>query len=429
MPSLPSLPGVYWFLGEKDKVLYVGKAKNLKKRVTSYSKYPLLHPRTKKMVSTAKNLKFKILDNEIQSLLVEAELIRLHQPAFNILLKDDKTPIYLEITKEAYPRILMIRKQDIYKKQTKSTILGPFQSAYKLKQVLKIVRRIFLWCDEAGKTTHKFIKPCFYYHLDLCSGACIKKIDQTEYQDNIKELTLFLQGKKKTVLKSIQRKMLEASQETNFELAIKKKQQLELVQLITDPAYKLKPEKVLPSLTNNTVQEALLYLRDLIGKYFYLPKNYFFERIEGYDVSNISGLSACVSMVVFSQGQANNKEYKLFNIRSKDTPDDFAMLAEALQRRLKHPEWGKPNLILIDGGKGQLGKILKFYSWENPVISLAKNPDRLIIPYRQDNILHYKILNLARLHPGLKILAQVRDEAHRFAKLQFSRLHTKKLLT
>lgn len=441
---------MYWFLDEKNKILYVGKAKNLKKRINSYTKIKNLNQRIKNLIGTAVNLKFKILESELEAILIEAELIRLHQPIYNILLKDDKTPIYLLITNEVYPRIIKIRKKELRLYQNRGIILGPFASAAKLKEVLSIARKIFQWCDEAGKTNHNFKKSCFYHQIQLCGGACIKIISPKNYQQKIKNLVLFLKGKKKTVIKILNIQMKKLADELKFEQADKIKQQLQLIKVVTSKNYKLKPELILPNLSQTQNKNCLIHLYKILSTYLSLPKKYQFKRIEGYDVSNISGKNASVSMVVFTNGLPNKKEYRLFNIKSLDTPNDCRMMKEALNRRQNHPEWSYPDLILVDGGKGQVRAALTVWQKNNPIIGLAKNPDRIIIPIQTDekgfavnrvglglahlkmqnlcNKISWQVLRLPEDHPALKLLQQVRDESHRFAKKQHIKLRQKNFL-
>src|SRR3990167_1194496 len=207
--SWPSAPGVYSFFDANAEILYVGKAKNLKNRIKSYTQYQQLAPRIKKLVTSAKRVKFEVLDSELEALLIEAELVRVHQPFFNIRLKDDKSPIYVVITtNETYPQVLRKRKTDLVKEKPKGTILGPFQSGFSLNEVLKIARRIFPWCSDPGVG-----RPCFYYHLDLCPGACIGQVTPAEYRENIDSLILFLRGKKKIVVRELTQKMKLAAQQ------------------------------------------------------------------------------------------------------------------------------------------------------------------------------------------------------------------------
>lgn len=418
--------------------MYVGKAKNLKNRIKSYTQTKQLQPRIKKMVETAQALKYEVLESELEALLVEAESIRTYQPPFNILLKDDKSPIYVVITQEEFPRVLKSRKNEIEKNKITGTILGPFQSTYKLNEVLKIARKIFPWCNNPGakyqyqqKNSEKN-RACFYYHLDLCPGVCMEEISAQDYQDQIKQLTLFLQGKKKSVLKSLTIAMKTASEKEKFELAQSYKQQISHIKDVTNQKYRLKPDIVLPSFGQSQAEVAILHLQKFLSQTLNFPKKYPLERIEGYDVSNIQGTNPTVSMVVFKNGFPDNKNYRIFNIKSLNTPNDYYMLQEAVARRQNHSEWGKPNLIIIDGGKGQLRSILKIWNWkEIPVIGIAKHPDRLIIPII-DNENHakisYKIKKLSPDHPTLKMIQHIRNESHRFAQNQHKKLRIREML-
>lgn len=414
---------MYSFLDEKNKILYVGKAKNLKNRLTSYTQYSQLAPRIKKLVTTAKKVTFEVLDSELEALLIEAELIRTHQPFFNIRLKDDKSPIYLVITKETYPKILRVRKNDLLKNKVAGTVLGPFQSSYKLNEVLKIARKIFPWCNDSKKD-----KACFYYHLDQCPGACIGDISPQEYKENIDNLKLFLKGKKKAVIIQLKNKMKNLSNEQEFEKAQRIKLSLQYIQEVTKKSYHLRPNLVLPGFGATKKEIGLIELQKIITDYTNFPKSKKIKRIEGYDASNIQGKNAAVSMVVSKNGKADNSSYRLFNIRSLDTPNDYKMMEEALIRRQNHPEWGKPDLIVMDGGKGQVRSALKVWNWDALVIGIVKNPDRLVIPLPEGSSEKYKIIKLPPDHPTLNIIQQLRDEAHRFAKKQWSRRHINEML-
>jgi excinuclease ABC subunit C len=428
---------------DADNVLYVGKAKNLKNRIASYKQWQQTRGKTRRLVFSAKRLKHAVLESELEALLVEAELIRTHQPPFNILLKDDKTPLYIFITQDEYPRVLTIRKKELQKSQAKGTILGPFQSAYQLKQVLQIARRIFPYCNQLPPTNSKTLpRPCFYYHLDLCPGACIGKIPVEEYRQTIDQLILFLKGKKKDVVKKIEDEMKAAAAAEKYELAAELRDRVSLIKAVTEQKYKLKPDLQypLPKLKESLKEEGVIYLRRLLSTYMSIPKNYSLDRMECYDVSNIQGTNAAVAMVTFTGGEPNKGEYRLFNIKTLDTPNDFAMLREALLRRQNHPEWGIPDLLIIDGGKGQLRSVLSTWHWTTPVISIAKKPDRLILPILEHGQtqkledtppdlthLKYQIINLPENHPTLTLVQQLRDEAHRFSKKQHSKLRERNM--
>ena len=450
MASLPSQPGVYWFLDANAKILYVGKAKNLKNRVKSYTQINQLTSQKQELVKTATQLKFEILTSEVEALLIEAELIRLHQPAFNVLLKDDKSPLYVRFAPGPFSGVELVRKRDVIRYHLDGVILGPYQSAYKLKQVLKIARKLFPWCDQAQKKINlvksnqdsaqaqlsQNHQACFYHHLDLCPGACIGQINETEYQANLKQLILFLRGQKKEVVRHLKTKMLQAARELEFEQAAKLKQKIELIETVTSQQYRLKPDLILPALHEQKNKNALDHLRKILIEVTHLPNLTQLNRIEGYDVSNIMGQNAAVSMVCFTQGLTDKTNYRLFNIKTLNTPNDYGMLQEALRRRQNHREWGTPDLIVIDGGKGQVRSALSVWHWACPIIGLVKHPDRLVIPIKikrdkKTNRLEieYQFITLPSDHPTLHLVEQIRDESHRFAKKQHIRLRRKKLIS
>lgn len=420
---------MYWFSDENNKILYVGKAKNLKKRLSSYYRQKRLTTRIKEMTHRATKLEYTELNSELEALLVEAELIRLHQPEYNILLKDDKTPLYILISKDEFPTVTTVRKKEVDTKSVESgTILGPFPSGYKAREVLKIARTIFPWCTKRA-SNEPLPKACFYHHLDLCPGACVDQISKTEYKKNIQELILFLRGKKKQVVRSLEKKMLTAADAEKYEQAAALKKKIATIKTVTERQYRLKPDYTLPQLKESASQEGVLYLQKLLSQHGLAPRKLTLNRIEGYDVSNTQGKHAAVAMVTFTDGKPDKSNYRLFNIRSIDTPNDYQMMKEAIARRQNHPEWGKPDLVVIDGGKGQLRAARSVWQWNSPVISIAKKPDRIIIP-TSSNLRKptYAVHKLPENHPLLHIVQQVRDEAHRFSKKQHSRRHLKALL-
>jgi excinuclease ABC subunit C len=265
--------------------------------------------------------------------------------------------------------------------------------------------------------------------LDLCPGACVDEISPTEYRENIDALILFLRGKKKDVLRELTAKMQAASDAQQFEKAQEFKIKIQHIQEVTRKQYRLAPDLVLPGFGLSQTQQGLTELQKILQTYAHFPRTAKLKRIEGYDVSNISGKNAAVSMVVSLNGQAANQEYRLFNIRTLDTPNDYHMLQEALQRRQNHPEWTKPDLVLIDGGIGQVRAALKVWHWDTPVIGLAKNPDRLVVPTnRAGERMSYAVLKLPASHPALQLIQRLRDESHRFAQKQFHRRSQKQLL-
>jgi len=433
VPTLPKEPGVYWFSDNQQNILYVGKAKNLKNRVSSYQRLNQLSSLKQKMVQIAEKIQYQTLASEIEALLIEAELIRLHQPEYNILLKDDKSRLYLVIEKRPFSALKVVRKSDLKLYPSSATTLGPYASAYKLKQVLNIARRVFPWCDQAEKNNtlnKKKHRACFNYHLNLCSGACIGQVEAKDYQTMIDQLIQVLKGKTGALVKSLSGQMQQLADELRFEEAAAIKQKIELIQEVTQPQYRLRPDLILPTLHSNNLKQGLDQLKKILLDHGVIASATQLNRIEGYDVSNLFGQQAAVSMVVCENGQMNKSAYRLFNIKDISSPNDYAMMKQAIKRRLNHPEWLLPDLILVDGGKGQIRAALRaFYELQQkPVglLGLAKNPDRLIVPlppvaYNQPQ-LQYKELILKSNHPSLHLLQKIRDESHRFAKKQHLRL-------
>lgn len=389
--SIPASPGVYWFLKSK-KVIYVGKAKNLKNRLTSYRQLARLDPKTKLMLEAADQLKFKVLTSEVEAILTESQLIKLYQPHFNLILKDDKSPVYLTITKEIYPRILITRQAGTF---------GPFSSAQTLRQILERLRHIFPYCNSPQSN-----RACFYYHLNLCPGACIGQISPADYQKNIRHLKLFFQNKQKRLVSNLKKTMLAFSQAKQYEAAALVNRQL---QALTDFwQAKLMPLE-LPHLNQDHVSLELKRL-------FKFPVN----RIETYDISNLSGTNPTGAMVVAINGRLDKSQYRLFNIRNLTTSNDPAMMAQMLKRRLNHPEWDLPDLIIVDGSLTQIKAVLKIITGSIPIVGLAKKPDRLVFynPKTRQKI----IKPLPTSSAACRLLIQLRDEAHRFCHQQHLRL-------
>ncbi|MGC9603292.1 MAG: GIY-YIG nuclease family protein [Minisyncoccia bacterium] len=372
--NLPDTPGVYIFRNGAGKILYIGKAGNLKRRVSSYFLRPHDY-RIQKLVSEIKKIECKKTDTAIEALILEAELIKKHQPQYNIREKDDTSFLFVEIVNEMFPRVLLVRGKD----KPKGKRYGPFTSSAQAREALKIIRRIFPFSThETGKLLRR---PCFDYQLGLCPGTCIGNFSRTEYLKNIKNLELFFEGKKKKIIQNLKKEMAAASRGMEYEKADKFKRQLFALQHIQDVAFINEPG----------IQNAK------IGEH----------RIEGYDISNISGISAVGSMVVFKNGKPDKNEYRKFKIKTIFKSDDTGMLKEILVRRFRN-DWPKPELILIDGGRGQVNaakEVLNKLALRIPIVGLAKGPER------KKNELIGKI----PVFTDLKTLIRIRDEAHRFA--------------
>ncbi len=391
LKNLPQKPGVYFFKDSSGTILYVGKAANLKKRVCSYFQNPKdLGGRLEKMIDQVAKIDFVQTDSEIEALLLEAELVKRYQPKYNVRLKDDKGYLYLGITKgEDFARVFFARKPDLAKIQAE--YFGPYTSADSLRKAIKFLRRIFpiRTCRKMPK------KVCLWYHIDRCAGPCEGKISKTEYRKIIRQLKQFLKGGKKNLQKTIEAQMKAVAKSKDFEKAA----------ILRDRLFALKH-----------LDKVWMATRQVKEK---IPK-----RIECYDISNIMGDEATGSMVVFADGQADKNEYRRFKIKTVRGISDTEMLAEVLERRFKRDDWPLPNLIIIDGGVGQLNVarkiVLEKSNLNIPIVAIAKgrkkrNKDRLFFAGK-------KALT------DKKLIQRIRNEAHRFAIKYHRLLRSKRML-
>ncbi len=404
---IPHKPGVYIFKDKLNNILYVGKAIDLYHRVASY--FNRANDRkTTILVTQISAVETIIVESELEALILEANLIKKFKPAFNVRLMDDKDYIYIGVTKGDLPQIITLRKHDL-KSVTKS--FGPFPSSRTVRDTLKLLRRIFPWCS------NPLSRVCFYYHLGLCPGACVGLISKEDYQKIIIRFSKFMEGKKQELMDEIFKEMQQASSNQEFEQASRLKKMLEGIGYLTQ-TNRSKFYLENPNFLEEELSNALLELqKDLnLSK---LP-----ERIEGYDISNIGGKEAVGSMVVLTNGEIDRSQYRKFKIKITGKPNDVAMHREMLGRRLKHLEWPMPDLIIIDGGRGQVrgAKLEIINSKLNiPVYGLAKRLEWLYP-------LEGEIIKLPKRSLSLKLAQKLRDEAHRFAITYHRKLHGKIVL-
>jgi len=408
--NISKSPGCYQFLDDKNKIIYIGKAANLRNRVLSYWRENAGHSPAKfSMMKQIDKIKLIETDSEIDALLLEANLIKKHQPQYNIVMRDDKRYIYIKIsTEEKWPRIFMTRQIDKAGKY-----YGPFVSTEAVKETLKAVRKI--WPFRTCKNLPQ--KACLYYRIGKCPGMCEMEVDEATYKKIVNDISLFLEGGKKKIVKKLE------TEAVRLEKIIKKskvdteeyeKSFLELRQI----KYQLLNFKKVLGQSNvlgliNKYENDVVELAKVLG----LPKVP--ERIEGYDISNIFGRDAVGSMVVFSGGEASKKDYRKFKIRIDEEGGDIGMLREVLERRFGN-DWPLPDLIIIDGGKAQLNlisRILKKFKLDIQALAVSKGkglrsaaaPDKVFFPGEA------KPLELPLSSPALHLIKRVRDEAHRFA--------------
>ncbi len=439
LKSLPQSPGVYLFYDKKDKLLYIGKANNLKERVKNHFSQP--NYKDNLFIESVEKIGYIPLSSEVEALILESQLIKKYQPKFNILFRDDKKYFYVAITNENWPRVFITHQPIIkeirntkYEIRNKSkkvsnlefrnsnfTYIGPFTDGTSLKETLKLLRKIFPF-----RTCKNFPKrPCLWYHLERCPAPCLlekeskirKELEnqtkerQKKYKKNIKKLKEILEGKRNTVINTLKKEMKKMAEKEEFEKAAILRDKIIALEkvfshkIIFDTKIKAEEKSEGISLKEN------LSLKKV-------PR-----RIEGYDVSNIQSKEMVGAMVVFELNKSgkylpNKKEYRLFKIKTVKKQNDIACLKEIISRRITHKEWQMPDLIYIDGGKAQFNAVNK------TIQLITKNSKQKNIPIislaKKTNILYTNIFNnsisLDKLEkPAKMTILRIKDETHRFA--------------
>lgn len=541
---VPTQPGCYLYYDKDGEIIYVGKAKNLKRRVYSYFHKQHESPKTNILVSQIEKLEYIITDSEVEALILESHLIKKHKPKYNILLKDDKKYPYFLITDEDFPRIQVVRKKNL--NPDKGRFYGPYTDVGAMYATLDFLKRLFPL--KQCKTPKFSNRPCLYYHIGKCLAPCQGKVTPEEYQKLIQQVELFLSGKQSELLKQIQVQMQKYADSEQFEKAAKmrdsyldlqktlerqkvvyentklnediiavlyedgilaivimmiregrlidKKDFTYFVDNVDKTEYfetffrdyysglKLEfPDRIISkdlqeigdkelyqdwlkilsgkkvtinygngkfkelyelamknatNLLENAKLKKMAQIRDdfnEVGAYLAekLHLTNFPNRIECYDISHIQGTNTVASMVVFQNGLPKKTAYRKFKIKSTEgKPDDFLSMKEVLSRRLSRlgePKWEKPDLIIIDGGKGQLSSVMQIVKDMGikvgkdgiDFVSLAKREEEVFLPNQSESIL------LPRESNALYLIQRIRDEAHRFAITFHRDLRSKKL--
>ena len=434
LSKLPGSPGVYFFYDSEGTVIYVGKAINLTSRVRSYFQRKIPNGKTSALVRQIRSISYIQTVSEFDALILEARNIRILQPKYNSLIKDDKSPLYIRITThEELPHIEFIRKSTIDTSSvsgsiTRDKLFGPFQSGKMARAVMRSIRTIVPYCMQKKRTG----KPCFYTQIGLCR-PCPSEItgitSETqkikliqEYKRNIRRICMLLSGKSMMVLDEYTRIMKRLATELKFEEAVVWRNQ-------RDALYQLLRKKYDPLIYDTYTFNAHTVAYEEITDLLHVLQDVYPEmnplhRIECFDISNIQGSDASASMVVLDEGLPNNREYKRFAIKSVKESDDVSMMQEVIKRRFTHSEWNKPDLVVVDGGKGQVHGVLEVFERMNlriPLIGLAKREEEIII-MKNDS---FQTLHLPLTDPALHALQRVRDEAHRFA-VSYHRIIRKK---
>ncbi|MBU0975640.1 MAG: excinuclease ABC subunit UvrC [Patescibacteria group bacterium] len=451
--TAPKSPGCYIYRNKKAKILYIGKAVNIKNRVNSYfSNFKQLDPKIALMIAQVKDVEFITTDSELEALILETNLIKKYQPKYNRMMKDDKNYSWLMISKrEDFPRIYLVRD----KKIKSADYFGPYADRRPIQRALKQLRKIFPYrsCNREirfirgndGKL--KFYssdkKPCLYFHLNLCDAPCTGDISKQTYRKNVNNIKHYFRNRKFKIIETLEKEMKNCAERKKFENAAIIRNKLEDLKYI---AQRMEIEKDMDEFVFNenkklSQAEAVKNLIEKLkisaqsgsasGRDDYTFKKGF--RIECYDISNISGKSATGSMVVFVDGKPDKASYRKFKIKTKTGPDDFAMLKEVFERRFK-PSGGKksdksfntyPDLVIVDGGKGQLSSVLQIFKKQEieiPVVGLAKK-EEMLFKFENRN---FRSIKLPRGSKEFFLVQRIRDEAHRFAIKYHRILRSKK---
>ena len=388
--KLPDTPGVYFFLGARKRILYIGKATSLKNRVRSYFANDLKEKRSEiieKMVAEAVTVEFTQTDSVLEALILETNLIRTHKPLYNTRSKDDKSYNHLVITNDDWPRVLVVRGKDLTEKFLKEEIkyhFGPFTSGQLFREALKIVRKLFQFYDTripVGHEKSRLAKGKIDFNRQI--GLYPNEQEKSEYLKTIKHIRLLFEGKKKQIITELEKEMMKLAKSEEFEKAnvVKKRifalQHIQDIALIKDESRIYRDEKRI--------------------------------RIEAYDIAHLQGTNMVGVMTVVEGGEVATGEYRKFSIKTLAGANDTAALREVLKRRLQHTDWPLPQLIVVDGSTAQKNaaeRVLKEAEIVIPVVAVVKDdrhrPTRLIGPK-----------HLLEIHQTSVLLANA--ESHRFA--------------
>jgi len=400
--KLPDAPGVYFFLGTKKQILYIGKATSLRSRVRSYFVNDIVEKRSQiiaKMVEESKNVEWTETDSVLEALILETNLIRTHKPVYNTRSKDDKSYNHLVITNEEFPRVLVVRGKDLTEKFTEKEIkyhFGPFTSGGLFREALKIVRRLFRFYDTntpVGEEKTRMAKGKIDFNRQI--GLYPESTSPQEYNKTIRHIRLFFEGKKYKVIEELEKEMMSEAKHERFEEANALKKRIFALNHIQDIAL--------------IKDDSRLY-RD--------EKR---VRIEAYDVAHLQGSDMVGVMTVIESGEPAKSEYRKFKIKDIDSANDTGALKQMLARRLAHPEWPYPQLIVVDGSTAQKNAaelILRQHAMLIPVVGVVK--DERHKPIR---IIGQK--KLLDVHKHSILLANA--ESHRFAITYHRNKRSKKL--
>ncbi|MCX6766292.1 MAG: GIY-YIG nuclease family protein [Candidatus Moranbacteria bacterium] len=410
--NLPKSPGVYEFRDKQGKILYIGKATSLKDRVGSYFRSQsstLGAPKVELLVSQIADIKIHETDSVLEALILESNLIKKHQPKYNVMAKDDKSFGYFVITRapkhslvrgkasEEFPRVVILRKTNLGTVSAKR-IYGPYLSKRQMEIALKIIRKIFPFHSIKAKTE----KGCLDFQIGRCPGPYADAISKKDYLKNIHGIEMILQGKKKGLLTELKKQMRTYSKNSEFEKAAEARNRIFALEHIRDVAL-ISKDMAGDSISTREIESPL--------------------RIEAYDISNIGGDFAVGSMAVFKNNHPNKSQYRKFKIKNVSGVDDVAMMREMLRRRFQN-DWPLPDIIFVDGGKGHLNmaeNVVSEFGHNIPVVGVAKGPTRkkLDMYHGKEALIFQNIIS------DEKLVERIRNEAHRFAISYHKKLRRK----
>ncbi|WP_365938448.1 excinuclease ABC subunit UvrC [uncultured Cloacibacillus sp.] len=403
MKGFPDRPGVYLMRDENGEIIYVGKAKSLRKRVSSYFRHTHASPRLNKLVETIRDISTMRTETEIEALILENRLIKLYQPFFNVDLKMNERYAYIKITAEKHPRIIVTR----VKMDDGAVYIGPYVRVSEVRALLRLVER-YLPLRSCGGAEAKPQngRPCMKYSLGRCLAPCCGLCTENEYRDRVADVALLLQGHGAELVERLRKRMDKAARELKFEEAAHLRDTIRAIWRVS------RQQNTIPEIPSG--KDNFWEVLNSMQKTFHLPVLPW--RIDGFDISHSAGNFTVGVAVVFEQGYPNPSLYRKFNIRTVEGIDDFRSMKETLTRRYKRCLEGQeplPQLILIDGGPVQLEfamQALDELGIHNiPIISLAKEFEEVYMPNQKEPV------RLDHTDPVLRLLQHVRDESHRFA--------------
>ena len=411
LKTLPGEPGVYFHKSKSGEIIYVGKAASLKNRVRQYFQASRLRDvKTDALVAEIYDTDWVTVETELDALFLESEMVKRYMPRYNILLRDDKSQLFVRIPmNEAYPAVTFTRGP----LDDGATYFGPYYNGFAVKKALRYLRRVFPY------STHETMpkRLCLQYHIGLCPGVEAQMITSSDYKVILRKLMRYLRGERKAIMDEIERDMKAAASRHDFEEAARLRNRLRNLKelqrqiVFSDKEY-----------ADISKDMGLSGLQTLLG----LPT--IPRRIEGYDISHMSGTNVVASMVVFTNGVSDRTSYRKFKVSEKN--DDTGNMREVIARRLKHlDDWGKPDLVVIDGGVGQLGAVADMLVAAGvPYVGRNKSGDhsrnagvQMVLPYDDG----YKMIQLGAGDHIAKLVARLDEEAHRFAVSYHSTLKRK----